>query len=210
MFSVGKEDNETTNASIDDDINDDDIAQIAELQNKLESMETELKKYKDALARSHADIVNIQNMNKKDVENARKFATKSFSKDILAVADSLDKCIEVVQEHLSDNNDGNIKSVIDGVKITQSTLLDTFERHGISKIDSLHQPFDPNYHEALFKMPSADHPEDTVVQVISEGYTIKDAILRAAKVGVSSAPPPPPPQSDEAEQSTEDGDDKKE
>merc|ERR1712174_180014 len=109
-----------------------------------ESVESELKKYKDALARSHADIINIQNMNKKDVENAKKFATKSFSKDILTVADSLDKCIEVV-------NDGNdIQSVIDGVKITQSTLLDTFERHGITKIKALHEPFDPNYHEALF------------------------------------------------------------
>merc|ERR1712154_732053 len=111
----------------------------------------------------------------------------SFSKDILTVADSLDKCIEVV-------NDGNdVKSVIDGVKITQSTLLDTFERHGIKKIKALHEPFDPNYHEALFKMPSAEHPEDTVVQVISEGYTIKDATLRATKVGVSTAPPTPPP-----------------
>merc|ERR1712130_565008 len=116
-----------------------------------------------------------------------------------------DKCIEVVEEHLNDYKhdgadgkvDGNIKSVIDGVKITQSTLLDTFERHGISKINSLHQTFDPNYHEALFKMPSTEHAEDTVVQVISEGYTIKDTTLRAAKVGVSSAPPTPPPQNEE-------------
>merc|ERR1712190_452609 len=130
-----------------------------------------------------------------------KFATKSFSKDILSVADSLDKCIEVVEEHLNetsnaDSVDQNIKSVIDGVKITQSTLLDTFERHGIVKIKSLHEEFDTDYHEALFKIPSADHPADTVIQVISEGYTIKGATLRAAKVGVSSAPPTPPTSED--------------
>merc|ERR1712129_414598 len=75
-----------------------------------------------------------------------------MGKDILSVADSLDKCIEVVEEHLndtstSDNVDQNIKSVIDGVKITQSTLLDTFERHGIVKIKSMHEEFDTDYHE---------------------------------------------------------------
>merc|ERR1712130_755173 len=129
-----------------------------------------------------------------------------------------DKCIEVVEEHLNDYKhdgadgkvDGNIKSVIDGVKITQSTLLDTFERHGICKIKSLHEEFDPDVHEALFKMPSADHPQDTVVQVVSEGYTIKGATLRAAKVGVSSSPPPPPPSEDNGGDGGDGDDEKKE
>merc|ERR1712233_231287 len=93
--------------------------QMNELQNKLETMESELKKYKDALARSHADIVNIQNMNKKDVENARKFATKSFSKDILSVADSLQGCLNVVEQQQDmEVSTDHIKSVIDGVKVT--------------------------------------------------------------------------------------------
>merc|ERR1712130_328989 len=107
------EETEQSDDDIESDI-DENNEQMNELQNKLETMESELKKYKDALARSHADIVNIQNMNKKDVENARKFATKSFSKDILSVADSLDKCIEVVEEHLNDYKHDGADGKVDG------------------------------------------------------------------------------------------------
>merc|ERR1712087_1032884 len=126
---------------------------------------------------------NLQNMSKKDVENARKFATKSFSKDMLNVADALQGCLGVVEQHTQGSADGNmpgehVKSVIEGVKVTHSTLMDTFGRHDIKKMTALHEEFDPNFHEALFKMPSEEHPNDTV-QVVSEGYTIKDAVLRA-------------------------------
>eukprot|EP00483_Globobulimina_turgida_P004997 UN05007 len=130
-------------------------------------------------------------MNKKDVENTRKFATKSFSKDMLNVADSLCGCIDAINKDLSDDKmmDENIKSVVDGVKITHNTLMDTFGRHGIAKIEALNKEFDPNFHEALFKQPTDEHPPDHVVLVVSEGYTIKDTVLRAAKVGVSAEAP---------------------
>jgi len=190
--------------------------QIADLQSKVEELESELKKYKEALARSHADIMNIQNMNKKDVENARKFATKSFSKDMLNVADSLQGCLNVVeQQQDAEVSADHIKSVIDGVKVTHNTLMDTFGRHDIKKIESMNVEFDPNVHEALFKMPTNDFAPDTVCQVISEGYTIKDAVLRAAKVGVSTPLPTPTPTEEEStateSEANEDGnDDKKE
>jgi len=187
--------NESAEESETDESDNEQSQRIAELQSKVDELEADLKKYRDALARSHADIMNIQNMNKKDVENARKFATKSFSKDMLNVADSLQGCLTVVdsqpggEEHASAEH---IKSVIDGVRVTQSTLLDTFDRHGIKKIESMNAEFDPNFHEALFKMPTNDFAPDAVCQVISEGYTIKDAVLRAAKVGVATPLPTPP------------------
>eukprot|EP00485_Elphidium_margaritaceum_P011225 CAMPEP_0202703670 /NCGR_PEP_ID=MMETSP1385-20130828/16486_1 /ASSEMBLY_ACC=CAM_ASM_000861 /TAXON_ID=933848 /ORGANISM="Elphidium margaritaceum" /LENGTH=297 /DNA_ID=CAMNT_0049361561 /DNA_START=34 /DNA_END=927 /DNA_ORIENTATION=+ len=189
----------------DEDSTEQTNQQIEELQSKVEELQRDLKKYQDAVARSHADIINIQNMGKKDVESAKKFAIKSFSKDMLNVADALDGCIKVVEQHLNEYKDTenevdeNIKSVIDGVKLTQTTLMDTFGRHGITKIVSLHQQFDPNVHEALFMQPTDEHPQDTVVTVVCEGYTIKDAVLRAAKVGVSKSAPAAPSQSDNNE-----------
>ena len=216
VFSVGTKGNEHDTDCIDDDDDDDSVSiQITELQSKVNELENELKKYKEALARSHADIMNIQNMNKKDVENARKFATKSFSKDMLNVADSLSGCLNVVdsqpggEEHASAEH---IKSVIDGVRVTQHALMDTFDRHGIKKIESMNAEFDPNFHEALFKMPTNDFAPDTVCQVISEGYTIKDAVLRAAKVGVSTPLPTPPSEENTTEESetNADSDEKKE
>eukprot|EP01084_Bolivina_argentea_P119509 211876_1 len=181
---------------------DNENEQITELSTKIEELESELKKYKDALARSHADLINVNNMSKKDVANAKQFATKSFSKDMLSVADALQSCLKIVDEHINEYIDKNpdnkinehVKSVIDGVKLTENTLMQTFGRHGINKVESMKKEFDPNIHEALFKMPSNDVPPYHVVQVISEGYTIKNAVLRAAKVGVSSEPPPPPQQ----------------
>ena len=198
VFSVGTKENEDIetiyDSSIDNNI-DIDYEQINELNTRIQELEAEVTKYKEALARSHADIINIQNMGKKDVESTRKFAVKGFSKDMLNVADSLDGCINVVEQHLNDYKheddklDANIKSVIEGVKITQNTLLDTFGRHGINKIESMGKEFDPNVHEALFKQPTDEYPEDHVATVVSEGYTIKDTVLRAAKVGVSTKPP---------------------
>eukprot|EP01084_Bolivina_argentea_P001553 2867_1 len=213
-FSVG-----TKNENIEIEINDEysyDI-QIRNLELKISELHTEVKKYQDALARSHADIINIQNMNKKDVENARKFATKSFSKDMLNVADSLTGCIDAINNHINktgEQMDENLKSVIDGVKITQNTLIDTFSRHGITKIESLHTEFDPNFHEALFKQPTNEHPPDTVVQVVAEGYAIKDTVLRAAKVGVATGMPQEQVQTQTQESdeigNENDGEDKKE
>jgi len=202
--------NEDVESSEAEESDNEHSQQIADLELKVDEMEKELKKYKDALARSHADIMNIQNMNKKDVENARKFATKSFSKDMLNVADSLQGCLSVVEQQQEGGeavSSEHIKSVIDGVRVTHSTLMDTFGRHDIKRIESLNVEFDPNFHEALFKMPTDEFPPDTVCQVVSEGYTIKDAVLRAAKVGVATAPPTPAPTESAA---TEDGEEKKE
>ena len=207
VFSVGTKGTpkgtETETLYSDDSV----CSQMADLQCKVDGLENELKKYKDALARSHADIMNIQNMNKKDVENARKFATKSFSKDMLNVADSLQGCLSVVDQHQGGEavSSEHIKSVIDGVRVTHSTLMDTFGRHDIKRIASLNEEFDPNFHEALFKMPTDEFAPDTVCQVVSEGYTIKDAVLRAAKVGVSTALPTPKPEETAATEENVDG-----
>eukprot|EP01083_Nonionella_stella_P030178 82807_1 len=196
LFSVGTKDDKTSNDSTDilyeSNLNEHDMFQISELRIKVQELESELKKYQDALARSHAEKINIQNMNKKDVANSKKFATKGFSKDMLSVMDSLDGCIGAINTQLKDyQEDDNIKSVVEGVKITQNNLMDIFGRHGIKRIEALHQEFDPNFHEALFKMPSSEVPADHVVQVISEGYMLKDTVLRAPKVGVSTEPPQP-------------------
>eukprot|EP01084_Bolivina_argentea_P036633 67743_1 len=187
-----EESDESSEEEVESDESDEPNAQISELRIKVQELESELKKYQDALARSHAEKINIQNMNKKDVANSKKFATKGFSKDMLSVMDSLDGCIGAINTQLKDyQEDDNIKSVVEGVKITQNNLMDIFGRHGIKRIEALHQEFDPNFHEALFKMPSSEVPADHVVQVISEGYMLKDTVLRAPKVGVSTEPPQP-------------------
>ena len=78
-----------------------------------------------------------------------------------------------------------IESVVVGVEAMAKELLNTFEKHGIKKIEPLDQPFDANFHEVMFEAPNTGKPAGTIIQVIDAGYVIKDRLLRPARVGVA-------------------------
>jgi len=174
---------------------DDDAAEvISTLEVKLQEMEGELKKYRDALARSQADLINLEHMAKKDTENARNFAIKKFSTDVLGVADAIHeacKSFDTMDEDVVKENK-EMEYLIKGVRLTEKALLDCFHRNGIEKVPSLGEVFDPNVHEALFQQPSPDYDENLVCHVVVDGYTIHGNTLRPAKVGVSAGRPDKP------------------
>ena len=73
--------------------------------------------------------------------------------------------------------------------MTERAMLSTLERHGVKKIEPAGQRFDPNFHQAMFEVPNADIPSNTVIQVVQDGYVIGDRVLRPAMVGVSKGGP---------------------
>ena len=81
-----------------------------------------------------------------------------------------------------------MKNLVAGVEVTNRELLNVFERHGIKRIDPKGDKFDPNLHEAMFEIPSKDHPPGTVMDVMRAGFSIGDRLLRPALVGVAKAP----------------------
>ena len=102
---------------------------------------------------------------------------------MLSIADNLHRALEScpVTEELPES----VKALIQGVEMTESALLSTFDRHGIKKIDPLNEKFDANLHQAMFEVEDESVPIGTVVQVLQVGYVMHDRLLRPAMVGVS-------------------------
>ncbi|NUS68449.1 MAG: nucleotide exchange factor GrpE, partial [Ensifer adhaerens] len=82
-----------------------------------------------------------------------------------------------------------LNTLIEGVEMTERSMLSALERHGVKKLEPEGQKFDPNFHQAMFEIPNADVPNNTVLQVVQAGYTIGDRVLRPAMVGVSKGGP---------------------
>ena len=154
---------------------------------KLEEANADLKK---ELTYVTADAQNARRIGREDTEKAKNFAVTGFAKDMLEVADTLDRAIDALNKlpkGLIDEENKSFKNVLTGVKMCDSVLVSAFGKHNITKIDA--KPgveFDPAQHEALFNAPStADVGAGKVVSVVKSGYSIKERVLRAAQVGVA-------------------------
>ncbi|KAJ8958219.1 hypothetical protein NQ318_017360 [Aromia moschata] len=140
-----------------------------------------LDKYKRALA----DSENLRSRLTKQISEAKIFGIQSFCKDLLDVADVLSRATESVpKEQLNDNNP-HLKSLYEGLVMTEAQLNTVFKRHGLEKVNPIDEKFDPNYHEALFQQEIAGKEPNTVVTVSKIGYKLHDRVIRPALVGVS-------------------------
>jgi len=90
-----------------------------------------------------------------------------------------------VPAELRDTPDPGLKSLIDGVELTERSLLNTLEKNGVRKFDPTGEKFDPNFQQAMYEVPDASVPSGTVVQVVQAGFMIGERVLRPALVGVS-------------------------
>ncbi|GLK75521.1 protein GrpE [Methylopila jiangsuensis] len=161
-----------------------EIAGPADRTAELEAAVTDLR---DRFLRSHAEMENLRRRTEREVQDARKYALTSFARDLLSVADNLRRALEAVPAE----TDGPLKSIVDGVELTERELLKTLEKHGVAKIEPKGQIFDPNFHQAIFEAPDPSVPTGTVTQVVQDGYVIGDRLLRPAMVGVARGGPKP-------------------
>jgi molecular chaperone GrpE len=105
------------------------------------------------------------------------------------VADNLRRAIESVPADARQAVEGALKSVLEGIELTERDLINTLERHGIKKLDPVGQKFDPNFHQAMMEIQDANVPSGTVTQVIQTGFAIGERVLRPALVGVAKGGP---------------------
>jgi molecular chaperone GrpE len=152
-------------------------AEIASLQKKLEKAEQQ----KDDMLRTLADYENSRKRAARDLEIERRFAHAKLANDLLPALDNLDRALAASKQA------GEKGPLVQGVMATQVQILDVLKRHGITPIDSQGQPFDPNRHQAVQMMPDKDIPENTVLQVLQQGFMIHDRVLRPSSVIVSVA-----------------------
>ena len=137
--------------------------------------------------RALAETENVRQRMTKQVEEAKLYGIQGFSKDILEVADTLEKATESVpKEELEEHVNPPLSALYDGLKLTEAELQKVFSKNGLKKIDGVGENFDPNFHEALFELPGEKH--GTVAVVSRVGYMLHGRTIRAAKVGVVKAP----------------------
>ncbi|MFC5386288.1 nucleotide exchange factor GrpE [Aquamicrobium segne] len=149
----------------------------------------ENEELKDKALRAAAEVENMRRRAARDVQDARAYSIANFARDMLTVADDLQRALDAIPEEAKASGDAGFKALIDGVDITARGLLTTLERHGVKKLAPEGEKFDPNFHEALFEIPDPQVVAGTVLQVVQTGYSIGDRVLRPAKVGVSKDGP---------------------
>ena len=150
-------------------------------------LEAEVARLKDQLLRALAETENTRRRARREVEDTAKYAVANLAKDFLAAPDNLRRALDNIPAD-GRQSDELLDKLAAGVELVEREMHAILERHGIKRIDPLGQPFDHNFHQALFEVPTVDQPAGTVVQVLAPGYVIHDRLLRPAMVGVAKTP----------------------
>lgn len=152
-------------------------------------LEAQVAELKDKYLRAHAEMENTRRRAEKDVADARNFSIAGFARDMLSVADNLGRALAAVDPAIREAADTTLKTLLEGVELTNRELAKTLEKHGVRLLDPVGQKFDPNFHQAMFEIPDDSVPAGTVKQVVQPGYAIGERVLRPAMVGVAKAAP---------------------
>jgi molecular chaperone GrpE len=140
---------------------------------------------KDKVLRTLAEMENLRKRTAKEVADARAYGITGFARDILEIADNLQRALDAIPPEVKETADPGIKAFIEGVELTERSLLNTLEKNGVKKFDPSGEKFDPNFQQAMYEVPDPSVPSGTVVQVVQAGFMIGERVLRPALVGVS-------------------------
>ncbi|WP_241580003.1 nucleotide exchange factor GrpE [Rosenbergiella nectarea] len=152
---------------------------IAELEKALAESQGGVR---EAQVRAQAEIENIRRRTEIDIEKAHKFALEKFANELLPVIDSLERALEV-----SNKENPELASMVEGIELTLKSLLDAVRKFGVEVVGDIHVPFNPDIHQAMSMIESADVAPNHVIMVMQRGYTLNGRLLRPAMVAVSKA-----------------------
>ncbi|MCK6613435.1 MAG: nucleotide exchange factor GrpE [Ignavibacteriaceae bacterium] len=157
-------------------------AKYNELAERTELAEKNYEEANGKYMRLRAEFDNYKRRTQQEKEQDFKYAAESFLRKLIPVVDDFDRSMQFVE------SGADPAKLAEGIKLVYDKLQKTLAEEQVKKFESLHKPFDVEYHIALMKQPSAEHPTDTVVQEFLPGYMYKDKILRHAQVVVSEHP----------------------
>ena len=159
--------------------------QAAQAEN--EALKAERDRFRDQWMRAAADFENYRKRTKRDLEDAKARGRDDLIRELLPVFDNLERAVQ------SSAVASDVRSVIDGVRMVLKMFEDTSERIGLSRVKTVGERFDPNAHEALQQVESAEHAPGTIVSEIAPGYRVGERLVRPAMVVVARKPPEPKP-----------------
>src|ERR1044072_8384219 len=151
----------------------------------VESLQKEVAEARDRMLRTLAEMENLRKRTPKEVADARLYGITGFARDVLDIADNLQRALDAVPAEARAAADTGLTSLIEGGELTERSLLKALKKHGVKKFDPQGQKFDPNFQQAMFEVPDPSVPSGTVVQVVQAGYMIGERVLRPALVAVS-------------------------
>jgi len=157
--------------------------EVAE-HDRVAALEAEIADLKSKALYAAAEAQNIRRRLEKDAADAKAYAATGFARDMLSVADNLARALSSLPE--ASRADEALKPFVAGMEATARELDGIFQRHGITRIEAVGMPLDPNRHQAMLEIPSNETP-GTIVQEMQAGYMLKDRLLRPAMVGVAKA-----------------------
>ncbi|HXX48623.1 MAG TPA: nucleotide exchange factor GrpE [Myxococcota bacterium] len=143
----------------------------------------ELAELKDRHLRLAADFDNFRRRSLKERQDLHNYANENLVKELLPIVDNLERAVDHARKEEQRSDSDNL---LQGVELTYRSLLQILTRLGVVEIAALGQPFDPQIHEAVRRIPSSDKPANTVVEIYQKGYMLKDRMLRPAMVAVAS------------------------
>ena len=163
----------------------DEAVDVSDRSEEIEALQRELDEARQNVLYAQAETQNVRRRLEQEKQNAQAYAATAFARDILSVKDNLERALSAVGDEL--RSDERLKGLVVGIEATGREIDNVFQRHGITRVESLGQSLDPNKHQAMLEVPS-DEPAGTIVQELQPGYTIKDRLLRPALVGVAKKP----------------------
>jgi molecular chaperone GrpE len=168
-----------------DEIRAETAADAPELKehDRLAEIEQQLADAKQQTLYAQAETQNVRRRLEQEKLAATAYAVTGFARDMLAVKDNFDRALAAMPEELRE--DERIKALIAGIEATGRELANVFQRNGITRIEAMGQPLDPNRHQAMVEIPNDEAEPGTIVQEMQAGYMIKDRLLRPALVGVA-------------------------
>src|SRR5690606_29794984 len=155
----------------------------------VEALQAENAELKDRMLRLAAEMENLRKRTEREIADTRAYAITKFARDMLTATDSLNRAMLMLPAEARDSADGPMKSLIEGIELTEREMQRLLATHGVKPIEAEGQKFDPHRHQAMFEVPDTTRPEGTVVQVVQAGYSIGDRVLRPAMVGVAKGGP---------------------
>ena len=148
--------------------------------------EEEIFTLREEKLRLLAEMENLRKRANREKIDSIKYGSSNLARDILSPGDNLARALDNLPEE--EDRTKLINNFIDGLKMIQKELTIILEKHGVKKIEAIHNKFDHNYHQAMLEIETKEHEEGTVIQEIQSGYTMHDRLLRPTMVGVSKKP----------------------
>ena len=162
-----------------------EVAKHDQQLGRVAELEQQLAEAKQATLYARAEGENIRRRAEKEAADARAYAVTSFARDILSVADNLQRGLQAIPADARE--EPRFKGLLTGLEATGRELDKVLERHGITRIAAMGEALDPNRHQAMLEVEHDEAEPGTIIQELQAGYTIKDRLLRPSLVSVAKA-----------------------